>query len=173
MLKALLRQPLQLNQKRFFQLISSNNSKIIERTSDTAKNVVTIQGKYLPNEPNKQLKYKHEPTSACAFCKLEKMNIYVQHTDVIILRQFLRDDGSILPTSVTGLCWKQQKKLMTIVKQAKEAGLLTICNRKLISNKSMLAEVPEREADLKWNRYYEVQFDITTGYFNLFSFNSN
>jgi ribosomal protein S18 len=146
-------------QIRLFQLNSVNNLKKIEHIKDKVKNEIIIEGKYfLPTEPSKQLQYKHESQSACAFCKLEKMNIFVQHTDVLVLRQFLRDDGTILPASRTGLCRKQQIKLLTIVKQAKLSGLL-VNKESLITINNIAAttkSVHEREKDLKWNRYYEV-----------------
>lgn len=62
--------------------------------------------------------------SPCVLCNLEKENVYVQYTDILVLRQFLKDDGSVLSQSVTGLCKEQQKKVHVLVKQAKSAGLI-------------------------------------------------
>ena len=62
--------------------------------------------------------------SPCVLCNLEKEDIYVQYTDVLVLRQFLKDDGTVLSRAVTGLCKEQQKKVNVLVKYAKEAGLI-------------------------------------------------
>ncbi|ELT88697.1 hypothetical protein CAPTEDRAFT_28376, partial [Capitella teleta] len=44
--------------------------------------------------------------------------------DVLILSQFLRSDGCLLPRRVTGLCEKAQRRLKTLVHQSQRAGLM-------------------------------------------------
>ena len=43
--------------------------------------------------------------------------------DVLILSQFLRDDGCMLPKRATGLCDKAQKNLSRLVWKAQRAGM--------------------------------------------------
>lgn len=43
--------------------------------------------------------------------------------DVLILSQFLRADGCLLPRRVTGVCWGQQQRLKMLVNKAQRAGL--------------------------------------------------
>lgn len=43
--------------------------------------------------------------------------------DVLILSQFLRTDGCMLPRRITGLCDVQQKRITVLVAMAQKAGL--------------------------------------------------
>ncbi|TKR67702.1 hypothetical protein L596_023811 [Steinernema carpocapsae] len=58
-------------------------------------------------------------------CSLCTCNVPVQVTfrDVLILEQFMREDGTVLPRQHTGLCKKQQLKIERCVMQAHWAGL--------------------------------------------------
>ena len=86
----------------------------------------------------------HDQGCACYMCKL---NLDVKHTvsplntialqvlkliifsikiqDVLILSQFLRSDGCMLPKRITGLCKRQQKRIGTMVTMAHKAGLMS------------------------------------------------
>lgn len=44
-------------------------------------------------------------------------------SDVLILNQFLRDDGKIIEREVTGLCRRQHKRMDKLIKMAQKAGL--------------------------------------------------
>lgn len=44
--------------------------------------------------------------------------------DVLILNQFLRKNGTILPRRITGLCTMQQNRVTTLVTMAKRSGSL-------------------------------------------------
>lgn len=77
-----------------------NNLKKIEKTEDKITKSTIIEGKYLDSEKifqNKVIKFDAESSAQdsehqikpCALCELEKRDIFVQHTDVLILRQFL------------------------------------------------------------------------------------
>ena len=99
-----------------FHVCTANNIKKIEKTINKEKNLVTIEGKYLnENELDKGLKMPltsnvslelvtkenvDHQIRPCAFCELEKKNINVQYSDVLILRQFMTEDGVILPRKV-------------------------------------------------------------------------
>lgn len=55
-------------------------------------------------------------------CYLCALGLDVKHTDVLILSQFVRSDGCMLPRRITGLCRRQQKKVGTMVTMAQKAG---------------------------------------------------
>ena len=150
--------------------------KKIEKTINKEKNLVTIEGKYLEESDfgkeqilpfnnnlklqltseNKSSSAEHEDISRpCSFCELEKKDIYVQYTDVLILRQFLTDDGNVLPRKVTGLCFRQHKKLLAITKHAKIAGLILNLQPKLIDGTEADANPRNRFQFLKWNTYFD------------------
>ncbi|XP_015179258.1 PREDICTED: 28S ribosomal protein S18a, mitochondrial [Polistes dominula] len=58
-------------------------------------------------------------------CPLCSTNLNVKHTDVLILSQFVRSDGCMLPRRITGLCAVQQKRVSTMVAMAQKAGLMS------------------------------------------------
>lgn len=66
-----------------------------------------------------EIDYQVDSNKACYMCSL---NLNVKHTDVLILSQFIRNDGCMLPRRITGLCKKQQKKIGTMVQMAHKAG---------------------------------------------------
>ena len=149
-----------LNQKRLIQTTLVNNLKKIEKTEDKANKIITIEGKEL-NEDNKNvLKFtdhldgKHT-MKPCAFCELEKKGVYIQYTDVLVLRQFLTNDGHVLARKITGLCKKQHRKLLVIVKHAKIAGLILNLQPKLIDGSESSTDPRLRFQHLKWNTYFE------------------
>ncbi|XP_049780396.1 28S ribosomal protein S18a, mitochondrial [Schistocerca cancellata] len=57
-------------------------------------------------------------------CRLCALGLDIKHTDVLILNQFLRSDGCMLPRRITGLCKKQQRKVSILVAMAQKAGLM-------------------------------------------------
>lgn len=54
------------------------------------------------------------------------LQLDVKHTDVLILSQFVRSDGCMLPRRITGLCARQQKKIGKMVSMAQKAGMIQI-----------------------------------------------
>ncbi|XP_068633542.1 large ribosomal subunit protein mL66 [Battus philenor] len=57
-------------------------------------------------------------------CYMCALGLDVKHTDVLILSQFVRSDGCMLPRRITGLCRRQQKKMGKLVTMAQKAGLM-------------------------------------------------
>lgn len=55
-------------------------------------------------------------------CYMCALGLDVKHTDVLILSQFVRTDGCMLPRRITGLCRRQQKKIGKMVSMAQKAG---------------------------------------------------
>ncbi len=43
--------------------------------------------------------------------------------DVLILRQFMREDGHVVDRDVTGLCRRQHQRVSKLIKMAAKAGL--------------------------------------------------
>ncbi|XP_076659757.1 mitochondrial ribosomal protein S18A [Halictus rubicundus] len=58
---------------------------------------------------------------ACPVCS---SGLNIRHTDVLILSQFLRSNGSILPRRITGLCKIQQERISSMILMAQRAGLM-------------------------------------------------
>ncbi len=85
----------------------------------------------------------------------EKRDIYVQHTDVLILRQFLKDDGEPLSRKVTGLCKRQQRKLVVIAKHARQAGLTLSLTKTLLDGSKPSPDPRKRYQHQKWNTYFD------------------
>ncbi|KAJ1351499.1 hypothetical protein KIN20_007517 [Parelaphostrongylus tenuis] len=61
-------------------------------------------------------------TENCALCTCN-IPVKLSYSDVLILEQFMREDGTVLPRQLTGLCAKQQLRLERCVMQAHWAGL--------------------------------------------------
>ncbi|XP_077409781.1 large ribosomal subunit protein mL66 isoform X1 [Vanacampus margaritifer] len=82
--------------------------------------IVTIEGKILdaavaPEPPN--------PTAKCPIYRWNLQNKY-NYTDVLLLSQFIRSNGGILPKKITGLCPEEHYKIAVCVQMAHRAGLL-------------------------------------------------
>lgn len=80
----------------------------------------TIEGKILdtPSAP--------VPPNPAAKCPIYRWNLQhkYNYTDVLLLRQFIRSDGGMLPRRITGLCLEEHRKIVSCVKMAHRAGLL-------------------------------------------------
>ena len=59
----------------------------------------------------------------CQTCYMCALKLNIKHTDVLILSQFVRSDGCMLPRRITKLCRRQQKKIGKMVTMAQKAGL--------------------------------------------------
>lgn len=91
-------------------------------TKEEGNNIV-IQGQIVDSE-RKPFLVECE-TNACPICSAR---LNVKHTDVLILSQFVRSDGCMLPRRVTGLCNKQQRRVSSLVTMAQKAGLMPNLN---------------------------------------------
>ncbi|XP_037036870.1 28S ribosomal protein S18a, mitochondrial [Bradysia coprophila] len=82
---------------------------------------ITISGEYVqsPNESNLLAEVKEEN-----FCPKCTLGLEIKHTDVLILSQYLRSDGCMLPRRITGLCKIQQKHIGKMVTMAQKSGLM-------------------------------------------------
>ena len=108
-------------------------------------------------------------SESCYMCKLNLdlkhtvnfywQNLFTKHCfesrihsfqDVLILSQFLRTDGCMLPRRVTGLCKRQQKRVGTLVTMAQKAGLMSSINPPGSKKDPKL-----RHKWKKWNSYWD------------------
>lgn len=80
----------------------------------------TIEGKILDTTP------APEPPNPAAKCPIYRWNLQnkYNYTDVLLLRQFIRSDGGMLPRRITGLCYEEHRKVAVCVQMAHRAGLL-------------------------------------------------
>ncbi|MED6251197.1 hypothetical protein ATANTOWER_025057 [Ataeniobius toweri] len=81
---------------------------------------ITIEGHILdipagPQPPN--------PTAKCPIYRWNLQHKY-NYTDVLLLSQFIRSDGGMLPRRITGLCLEEHRKIAICVQMAHRAGLL-------------------------------------------------
>ncbi|RLU20034.1 hypothetical protein DMN91_006640 [Ooceraea biroi] len=108
-------------------------------------NTLTIEGTFVPHK-KEHLLLKNE-SKACPVCAA---GLHIKHTDVLILNQFVRSNGTMLPRRLTGLCQIQQKKMNIMVTMAQKAGLMP----NLAPEKSK--KDPKRRRDWKkFNTYYD------------------
>ncbi|KAK7104222.1 hypothetical protein V1264_018978 [Littorina saxatilis] len=130
-------------QTRTFSVSSAARLKQIEQVTDG--NVTKIEGKIMESERAPYV-FKEEEPKGCTLCKIHP---YLKYTDVLILSQFLREDGCLLPRQVTGVCWGQQRRLETLVNKAQRAGLLPQFRPALKSGKPRT----NHRSNYKWKRY--------------------
>ncbi|XP_063976892.1 large ribosomal subunit protein mL66-like [Diachasmimorpha longicaudata] len=95
----------------------SRLKEIIERKEG---NTLIIEGR-IHEDPKEKNLLERASNGACLLCST---GLNVKHTDVLILSQFLRSDGRLMPRRVTGLCRTQQKRLNKLVAMSHKAGLM-------------------------------------------------
>lgn len=99
------------------------------------KDVLTISGEFIesPRHPMllKELKDLKTKSNGKIFCPKCTLGLDIKHTDVLILSQYIRSDGCMLPRRITGLCKVQQKRIGTLVTMAQKSGKI----EKLIPNR--------------------------------------
>ncbi|XP_067428526.1 39S ribosomal protein S18a, mitochondrial [Thunnus thynnus] len=67
-----------------------------------------------------------QPPNPAAKCPIYRWNLQhkYNYTDVLLLSQFIRSDGGMLPRRITGLCPEEHHKIAICVQMAHRAGLL-------------------------------------------------
>lgn len=84
------------------------------------------------------------------FCPECTLGLEVKHTDVLILSQYVRTDGCMLPRRITGLCYRQQRKMGALVTMAQKAGLMP----NLAPERSK-KDPKKRSGWRKFNKYFD------------------
>lgn len=97
--------------------LSHSLSVKVEQNGDTLE----ISAEY-NSSPRDPLLLKEVKAPGVKFCPQCTLGLDIKHTDVLILSQYLRSDGCMLPRRITGLCGLQQKKIGKMVAMAQKAG---------------------------------------------------
>ncbi|GAB1301103.1 28S ribosomal protein S18a, mitochondrial [Apodemus speciosus] len=87
--------------------------KIQEGKTTVIEGRITETPKATPDPPN--------PTGQCPICRWNLKHKYT-YEDVLLLSQFIRPQGGMLPRRVTGLCREEHRKIEECVKMAHRAG---------------------------------------------------
>ncbi|CAI4232070.1 unnamed protein product [Auanema sp. JU1783] len=103
------------------RLISSSSPFSIKKIVESTKDNVTVVEVVKSEKESTQNNLFTNP-NLCSLCTCN-LPISLSYSDVLILEQFMRPDGTVLPRQLTGLCRKQQLKLERCVMQAHWAGL--------------------------------------------------
>uniref|UniRef100_A0A1L8E0W2 Putative mitochondrial ribosomal protein s18a n=1 Tax=Nyssomyia neivai TaxID=330878 RepID=A0A1L8E0W2_9DIPT len=123
--KRAIKLPLLNNFTRSFAVTPVVKLKEIKQTQEN--NNVTIEGILVksPREEFQLEELKKSKQNGEKFCPKCSLGLDVKHTDVLILSQYVRSDGCMLPRRITGLCRKQQKRMFILVAMAQKAGLMS------------------------------------------------
>lgn len=123
--------------------LTTENIAVIEEKKG---NEIIIRGEHIPS-PREPYLVKNEHPSKCPVCST---GLELKHTDVLILSQFLRSDGCILPKRITGLCKRQQRRVATLVAMAQKAGLMPN-----ITPANSKKDPKKRNGWKKFNKYFD------------------
>ncbi|XP_013194297.1 large ribosomal subunit protein mL66 [Amyelois transitella] len=107
-----------LNLKEIRQKVEGGNLVVQGVTVASPRTELLVRAEKLNPPPEPLQKAESTPCYLCA------LGLDVKHTDVLILSQFVRSDGCMLPRRITGLCRRQQKKIGKMVTMAQKAGLM-------------------------------------------------
>ncbi|XP_031825638.1 mitochondrial ribosomal protein S18A [Nomia melanderi] len=108
-------------------------------------NTITYEGIIKPDENDKR--FLKPKGNACPVCS---SGLDIKHTDVLILSQFVRSNGNMLPRRITGLCKVQQKRITTMVVMAQKAGLMPN-----LAPRNSKNDPTRRYQWKKYNTYYD------------------
>lgn len=139
--KALVSRSLQIAGQNVHTTATTLLKQIVERKQDKC---LVVEGAIVPSprEPYLLRLPEVEDKECCCLCKLD---LDIKHTDVLIISQFIRSDGRMLPRRVTKLCSKQQRRMSDLVTMCQKAGLLSKNPR-------------NRRDDKKFNNYWEESY---------------
>uniref|UniRef100_A0A1Q3FGC3 Large ribosomal subunit protein mL66 n=1 Tax=Culex tarsalis TaxID=7177 RepID=A0A1Q3FGC3_CULTA len=115
---------------RTISITAVNNLKEIKEV--TQKDSLVISAEYVPSPRSNQLigaaAVAKSTECGTQFCPQCTLGLDIKHTDVLILSQYLRSDGCMLPRRITGLCKRQQRRMTALVTMAQKAGLMPNIN---------------------------------------------
>ncbi|XP_054758681.1 large ribosomal subunit protein mL66-like [Lytechinus pictus] len=98
---------------------SSTHEKFRKVTEETVGDTIKIEASY--EEAGNSYSPIDNPHGACPICS---RNLHITYKDVLILSQFVDNEGNVLPRDITGVCAKQQLHLRECVERALAADLL-------------------------------------------------
>jgi small subunit ribosomal protein S18 len=113
--------------------------------------MITIRANYVasPHEPLLVKEFTQCRSEGKPFCPECTLGLDIRHTDVLILSQYVRKDGCMLPRRITGLCKTQQKRIGTMVTMAQKAGLMIN-----ITPADCKKDPKKRFGEKRCNKYY-------------------
>ncbi|XP_053314552.1 39S ribosomal protein S18a, mitochondrial [Spea bombifrons] len=100
--------------------VLSQNRGLRELTEKKDGNVTVLEGRI--SEVTAAV-CPPNPSGGCPICRWNLKHKY-SYTDVLLLSQFIRSDGGMLPRRITGLCNEEHRKVEASVQMAHRAGLL-------------------------------------------------
>ncbi|KAI2665555.1 28S ribosomal protein S18a, mitochondrial [Labeo rohita] len=108
-------------------------------------------------EPISERPQPPNPTASCPIYRWNLQNKY-NYTDVLLLRQFIRSDGGMLPRRITGLCAQEHTKIAICVQMAHRAGELELSDAyvvfyQIINPPLPDGHVPKPKPNPPLNRY--------------------
>ncbi|XP_058060498.1 large ribosomal subunit protein mL66 [Anopheles bellator] len=130
----------------------SSTSRLKEIKEATVNDTLVIKGEYVPSPRQATLLPQLVEAANCGerFCPQCTLGLDIKHTDVLILSQYVRSDGCMLPRRVTGLCKRQQRRMSALVTMAQKAGLMSNLNPA-----SSKRDPKRRYQWKKYNKYYD------------------
>ncbi|XP_041763671.1 28S ribosomal protein S18a, mitochondrial [Anopheles merus] len=137
---------------RNFSLSSVNQLKEIKEV--TANDTLVIKGEYVPSPRQDTLipQLLEARQKGERFCPQCTLGLDIKHTDVLILSQYVRSDGCMLPRRITGLCKRQQRRMGALVTMAQKAGLMPNLNPATSKR-----DPKQRYQWKKYNKYFDEQ----------------
>ncbi|XP_058118016.1 large ribosomal subunit protein mL66 [Anopheles ziemanni] len=135
---------------RSFSVTSVNQLKEIKEV--TANDTLVVKGEFVPSPRRDTLipQLLEARNKGERFCPQCTLGLDIKHTDVLILSQYVRSDGCMLPRRITGLCKRQQRRMGALVTMAQKAGLMPNLNP------STSKKDPKRRYQWKkYNKYYD------------------
>ncbi|XP_031636725.1 39S ribosomal protein S18a, mitochondrial [Contarinia nasturtii] len=108
------------------QSISTTSALGVKEIKVEQKSKVLEISADLKPSPREATLLKEVHSTDKKFCPKCTLGLDIKHTDVLILKQYLREDGTMMPRRITRLCAIQQKNIGTMVLMARRAGLLPL-----------------------------------------------
>lgn len=130
------------------QLSTTSYSLLKEIVQEVDGNKVVIEGKYVESS-NKPL-LVHTEFAEKKVCSLCALNLNIKHTDVLLLSQFVKPNGQILPRRITGICCSQQHKITMLITMSKKAGLMPN-----LGPANSHKDPSKRRGSNKYHRYFD------------------
>ncbi|CAD5119026.1 DgyrCDS7676 [Dimorphilus gyrociliatus] len=140
------------NPKQLFSVFNNQINKlntINELQRKTENDITTIEGVFVESDRKDTVVKVENEKNLCPLCPF-KLGFEIKYSDVLIISQFLKADGHLLPRRATGLCEKAQRKLLLTVHKAQRAGLMPEL-RPDLKDGNLRTSV---KRNYKWQKYY-------------------